>query len=238
MNTVKSQNWKSVGSNICTGIGNGINAGWSWLKTKVSNLAKSLLNAAKSALGIHSPSRLFRDQVGLNIGYGVGEGIEASEDSVLDSVCAVADAIADEFRYSEYRIDGVISNTEIESTLNGFADKIADSFAALMDRMQAIAESASFRVPNVSRGHIVPYTAQSKQALKTNHEATTPTTGQVLDSISDAVYSAVLAAMRQSAPNNNQNINVYLDGRQITAAVEKQQHERGASLMGKEVFSY
>lgn len=238
MNTVKSQNWKSVGSNICTGIGNGINAGWSWLKTKVSNLAKSLLNAAKSALGIHSPSRLFRDQVGLNIGYGVGEGIEASEDSVLDSVCAVADAIADEFRYSEYRIDGVISNTEIESTLNGFADKIADSFAALMDRMQAIAESASFRVPNVSRGHIVPYTAQSKQALKTNHEATTPTTGQVLDSISDAVYSAVLAAMRQSASNNNQNINVYLDGRQITAAVEKQQHERGASLMGKEVFSY
>ena len=71
--------WSGVGSNICNGIANGISSGWSWLKNKVSSLASSLLSAAKSALGIHSPSRLFRDEIGLNIGYGVGEGVEASQ---------------------------------------------------------------------------------------------------------------------------------------------------------------
>jgi hypothetical protein len=30
---------------------------------------------------------------------------------------------------------------------------------------------------------------------------------------------------------SDQAINVYLDGKQITAAVEKRQHERGATLM-------
>ncbi len=152
----ESGGWKSIGSNICSGISNGINSGWSWLKTTVKNLANNLLSTAKSALGIHSPSRLFRDQVGLNIGYGVGEGIEASEGSILDSVCGVADAIADEFNANEYQINGAVSDAEIDSTLTGFADKIADSFTALMDRMQAIAESISFKAPEISLGTVVP----------------------------------------------------------------------------------
>lgn len=156
MSTIKSQNWYSVGTEICNGIKNGIEAGWTWLKTTVQNLAQRLLAAAKSALGIHSPSRLFRDQVGLNIGYGVGEGVERSEGSILDSVCAVADAIAEEFNSNDYRIDGIVSTAEIDHTMNGFADKVSDSFAALMDRMQAIAESISFKVPEISMGTILP----------------------------------------------------------------------------------
>ena len=49
-----------IGSNIVSGIWNGISSGWDWLTGKVKSLAKSLLDGAKDALGIHSPSRLFR----------------------------------------------------------------------------------------------------------------------------------------------------------------------------------
>lgn len=167
MSTIKGQDWYSVGSNICTGIGNGINAGWNWLKSKVSSLAQNLLSAAKSALGIHSPSRLFRDAVGLNIGYGVGEGIEAAEGSVLDSVVGVADAIAHEFNANEYSIGSVVSNTDVDSALTAFSDRIADSFAGLMDRLQAIANSASFITPRAAMGAVVPYTAQAEYTGKT-----------------------------------------------------------------------
>ena len=38
--------------------------------------AKSALDAAKSALGIHSPSRVFRDQVGKMMALGMGIGFE------------------------------------------------------------------------------------------------------------------------------------------------------------------
>lgn len=152
MSTIKGLDWYSVGSNICSGIGNGISAGWSWLRSKVSSLAQNLLSAAKSALGIHSPSRLFRDAVGLNIGYGIGEGIEAAEGSVLDSVVGVADAIAHEFNANEYSIGSVVSNTDMDSALTAFSDKIADSFAGLMDRLQAIANSTSFITPRAALG--------------------------------------------------------------------------------------
>lgn len=160
MSTVKGLNWYSVGSNICTGIRNGINAGWSWLKTTVSNLASNLLSAAKRALGIHSPSRLFRDAVGLNIGYGIGEGIESSEGSIIGTVSGVADAIADEFNANSYTIGeiGVDADGNITQGLNSFSDKIAGSFTNLMNRLQAIADSVSFTIPNVVTGAI-PYKA-------------------------------------------------------------------------------
>lgn len=66
-----------IGSNIVSGIWNGISNGWDWLTGKVKSLATSLLDGAKDALGIHSPSRLFRDLVGKMIPQGIGVGITA-----------------------------------------------------------------------------------------------------------------------------------------------------------------
>lgn len=66
-----------IGSNIVSGIWNGISSGWDWLKDKVSSVAGSLLQGAKDALGIKSPSRLFRDLVGKMIPQGIGVGITA-----------------------------------------------------------------------------------------------------------------------------------------------------------------
>lgn len=49
-----------AGKNIVTGLWNGIKSGWSWLVDSVKDLANSLLEGAKSALGIHSPSTKFK----------------------------------------------------------------------------------------------------------------------------------------------------------------------------------
>ena len=61
---------------------------------------------------------------------------------------------------------------------------------------------------------------------------------QIVDSVSEGVYAAVVAAMKQSESNGSQSVNVYLDGKQITSAVEKRQHERGVSIMGRGVYAY
>ena len=61
---------------------------------------------------------------------------------------------------------------------------------------------------------------------------------QIVEAISEGVYAAVVAAMSGHSGSGAQEVNVYLDGRQITAAVEKRQRERGASLMGHEVYAY
>ena len=158
MDTIKGQDWHSVGTNICDGIKNGINAGWTWLKTTVSNLASNLVSSAKSVLGINSPSRVFRDEVGVYIGEGIGEGITDSESSVLKSVSGVADAIANEFNAGEYKIGAIVPTAEVNGALTSFSDKIADSFSSMLDRLQAIAERVTFTTPVVASS-VVPYQA-------------------------------------------------------------------------------
>lgn len=49
-----------IGENIVKGIWSGISDGWDWLKKKVKDLAEDLLDSAKDALGIHSPSKKFK----------------------------------------------------------------------------------------------------------------------------------------------------------------------------------
>lgn len=156
--TIQNQGWTGIGSNICSGLKSGISNGWSTLTNWVSQKAKSLLDAAKNALGIHSPSRLFRDEVGVNIGLGIGEGVEDSERSVLSSVAGVADAIAAEFAAGEYTTGTIIPTAEIDGAITSFTDKITDSFTTLMEKMDAIAKRVTFNVPAFA-GSVVPYRA-------------------------------------------------------------------------------
>ena len=68
--------FKSIGSNIISGIWNGISSGWRWLVDSVKGLANSLFQGAKAALGINSPSKVFAQEVGRWIPPGIGVGIE------------------------------------------------------------------------------------------------------------------------------------------------------------------
>ena len=62
---------------------------------------------------------------------------------------------------------------------------------------------------------------------------------QMQDAVYEGVYAAMSAAMRGAfGSGGEQAVNVYLDGRKVTASVEKHQRERGASIMGNEVYSY
>jgi hypothetical protein len=59
---------------------------------------------------------------------------------------------------------------------------------------------------------------------------------QMQEAVYQGVYAAVVAAMRGRGEGGSQDVNVYLDGKQITAAVEKRQRERGALILGTEVY--
>jgi hypothetical protein len=62
---------------------------------------------------------------------------------------------------------------------------------------------------------------------------------QMQEAVYEGVYSAMIAAMRGNGEGgNSQPVNIYLDGRVIARSVEKAQRERGASIMGNEVYSY
>ena len=76
----------SIGRNIIQGLINGIGNAAGALYNKMQSIAKSALDGAKAALGIKSPSRKFRDEVGKWIPEGIAVGINANADSVMQSM--------------------------------------------------------------------------------------------------------------------------------------------------------
>lgn len=151
-NSFNSTNWYSVGSNICSGIANGINSGWSWLKNTVTGLASRLLAAAESRLGINSPSRVFRDEVGRFISLGIAEGITDTEANVVKAVSNVAKSAVDGFEDNKISLgvsDGV-------SGLDIVADRLSEIAATFRDITSMLTAMGGLSVPQIAAGSIVP----------------------------------------------------------------------------------
>lgn len=66
----------SIGSNIVQGLWNGISNMTGWIIDKIGGFASSVVSSIKDFFGIHSPSRVMRDQVGKYLAMGVGVGYE------------------------------------------------------------------------------------------------------------------------------------------------------------------
>ena len=78
VNTVKSLPSKimEVGKNIVSGLWEGIQSKWNWLKDKVSDFCSGFTDGIKDAFEIHSPSRIMRDEVGKYLAQGIGVGFD------------------------------------------------------------------------------------------------------------------------------------------------------------------
>lgn len=82
------QKVQEIGRNIVEGIWNGINGAVDWIKDKIAGFSNGLIDGVKAALGIHSPSTVFRDTIGVNIVRGIGEGFESELPSLKNAIAA------------------------------------------------------------------------------------------------------------------------------------------------------
>lgn len=84
----------SIGSQIVQGIISGITGSIGKVGSAILGGVKDAISNVKNFLGIHSPSRLFRDQIGRNIGLGLAQGISNSQAAVMSSMNGMASDIA------------------------------------------------------------------------------------------------------------------------------------------------
>lgn len=93
----------SVGRNIVQGLWNGIQGAAGWLLGRIKGWCGNILNGIKGFFGIHSPSRVMRDEVGVQLAKGMALGIRDGESYVIREeksqaakIVAVAAGAADE----------------------------------------------------------------------------------------------------------------------------------------------
>lgn len=84
----------SIGSQIVQGIISGITGSIGKVGSAILGGVKDAISNVKNFLGIHSPSRLFRDQIGRNIGLGLAQGISNSQAAVMSSMNDMASGVA------------------------------------------------------------------------------------------------------------------------------------------------
>jgi hypothetical protein len=71
-----------IGKNIVHGIWDGINSAISWLHDRISDFCSGIVQGFKDHLKIHSPSRVFADEVGKFMALGIGQGFTENMKSV------------------------------------------------------------------------------------------------------------------------------------------------------------
>ena len=85
---------KRTGEYLIQGLWEGISGMASWVRDKVTSFATNIVENIKDALGIQSPSRVFREEVGKNMALGLGEGFA---DTMADVTADMQGAIPTEF---------------------------------------------------------------------------------------------------------------------------------------------
>ena len=88
VNTVKELPSKmlEIGKNIVQGLINGIKSMASGAQQTIANFGNGLVDGLKSKLGIHSPSRVFRDEIGKFIPQGIAVGVRADTKTALEAI--------------------------------------------------------------------------------------------------------------------------------------------------------
>ena len=81
-------NMGEVGKNLVSGIWEGIKNAKNWLLDKVKEWCGNILSGIKGFFGIHSPSKVFKDEIGTNLALGVGEGFKNTMKNVSDEMSA------------------------------------------------------------------------------------------------------------------------------------------------------
>lgn len=80
------KNIPEVGANLVKGIWNGIKDTTTWIMDKIKGFGKSVLKGIKDIFGIHSPSKVFENEVGINLAKGIGVGFEKEIGNVNDAI--------------------------------------------------------------------------------------------------------------------------------------------------------
>ncbi|QKN94190.1 phage tail protein [Bacillus amyloliquefaciens] len=123
-------NLKSIGRNIIQGLINGISGMAGALASKVKSMANAIPNGMKKLLGIHSPSRVMRDQVGYHVGTGMAAGIDKSQGKVKAAAAKAAKAAQ---KAAEVKVSNKIKNAEMKYDTKKMG---ADTYIKTLQKIQ------------------------------------------------------------------------------------------------------
>ena len=135
--TFKTTDLKTIGTNIIRGLWDGIVDAGKWLWSKITGFCNDIVNKFKSALDIHSPSRVFADVIGQNIAYGIGEGYEDAMSGVARNMTGLITPNANVRTTNLGGVNIVVNGAEGQN-VNELADVVMQRMQSAVSRREAV----------------------------------------------------------------------------------------------------
>ena len=120
-------NMHEVGKNLVSGIWEGIKNAKTWLLDKVKEWCGNILNGIKTFFGIHSPSKVFKDEIGTNLALGLGEGFSDTMKSVSNDMSSAIP--------TEFDINSTVSKLDTSNQLT--LENITGAFVTAVKNLNA-----------------------------------------------------------------------------------------------------
>ena len=158
----------SIGSNIISGLVSGIKSGISSVASAISDVASSAVSKAKSALGIHSPSRVFAE-IGMYSDEGLAKGLIKYSNVVTDAAGNVANNMIDVMNNSISKIsmDGLNSQPTIRPVFDmSSVEEGANAINSLFDKQQIV----SLGIQNRGNINAISNAMRGGQVVATNDD--------------------------------------------------------------------
>lgn len=121
-----------IGGNIVRGIWDGILDAKDWLVDKITGWFDGVVSGVKRFLGIASPSKLFADEIGENMGLGIGEGFENSMGTVQREINRAMGGLLPD-------VSGNVSVTGSTASSGGVGSGAADFAGAISRALNGVA---------------------------------------------------------------------------------------------------
>ncbi len=166
-NTVMSTDWAQIGSDILNGIINGLLNSSMLSNQLLGSAASNLVSGLQSVLGIHSPSTVARDKIGVHLGDGVAVGfIDALHKSEKDMANAIpTDFDAGKIRFS-FNADAAAGEAQarIAEIAAQVQQKIEQTIRVVVDPVLEVRYADAVRRMELSQ---LPAAAQKQSSQRT-----------------------------------------------------------------------
>lgn len=228
MKSTVSTTWSNMKSTIATNWANiksNTDTTWNTLKSSLSTAWNSIKSTATSVFtSMKSSINSIWDSLSSHISSVVG--------TIKSVVSGMVSAITSGVNTAKSLLSSAVSAAQsaissVKSALSSIGSKVSNAVSSAVDWVGDKLGFASGGFPEVGQLFIAREAGAEMVGSIGGRTAVANN-----DQIVEGIYQGVLAAMQASGSGSSGNfdVRVYLDGKQITAAVEKRQRERGATI--------
>ena len=230
---------KLVGKNILDGI----TSKFGEISTQVVGLGSKIVSSFSSLIGPISAS-------GKAISIGLSSGVLSQFPSIIAGIAGLIGQIGAAFMGILQTIGSVLTSLGIPTGVIMIAGGVAIAAAIAGIVGTLVGKYGTSSSPSVNDNYSsYPGTSDYDSANGSNtsagsyypsSSASGASPAELRSAVHDGCYNAFLDIFQRYGDEltGGKELKIYLDGKQITASVEKRQSERGFQIMGDEVYSY